>query len=204
MFEDLRVLKKCIEESFLGGTEMKTAILSCCCLLLLISGCSTVPKDGGGDGKEVLSAQVNEAIAEFKNKDPDIQSFFDRSYGYAVLPKVTKGGFWVGGAWGRGEVFEQGVKVGYTSMSQATLGFTFGGQYFREIIFFRDKTDLDRFRRGEFSFSAQVTGVALTTGAAAKADYKSGMAVFVISQKGLMVDASLGGQKFNYVPLTAQ
>ena len=183
---------------------MKTAILSCCCLLLLISGCSTVPKDGGGDGKEVLSAQVNEAIAEFKNKDPDIQSFFDRSYGYAVLPKVTKGGFWVGGAWGRGEVFEQGVKVGYTSMSQATLGFTFGGQYFREIIFFRDKTDLDRFRRGEFSFSAQVTGVALTTGAAAKADYKSGMAVFVISQKGLMVDASLGGQKFNYVPLTAQ
>jgi lipid-binding SYLF domain-containing protein len=205
MVEDSAVLEKCIEESFLGGTDMKTTLLSCCCILLLLSGCSTTPKDGGGgDGKGVLSAQVNEAVADFKTRDPGIQSFFDRSYGYAVLPKVAKGGFWVGGAWGRGEVFEQGAMVGYTSMSQATLGFTFGGQYLREIIFFRDKSDLDRFRTGEYTFSAQVTGVALTAGVAAKTDYKSGMAVFVISQKGLMVDVSLGGQKFSYVPLTAQ
>ena len=184
---------------------MKIAFVSCYCLLLVISGCSTVPKNGGGDGKEVLSAQVNEAIADFKSRDPDIQSFFDRSCGYAVLPKVTKGGFWVGGAWGRGEVYEQGAKIGYCSMSQATLGFTFGGEYFREIIFFRDKSDLDKLRIGdEYTFSAQATGVALTAGAAAKADYKDGMAVFVIAQKGLMVDASLGGQKFSYVPLMSQ
>lgn len=32
--------------------------------------------------------------------------------------------------------------VGYCRMSQATLGFSFGGEYFREIIFFRDKEDL--------------------------------------------------------------
>jgi hypothetical protein len=42
--------------------------------------------------------------------------------------------------------------------------------------------------------------VAVTAGAAAKADYKSGMAVFIATDKGLMVDASLGGQKFKYVP----
>ena len=187
---------------------MKTTFLSCCCLLLL-SGCSTVPKDGGaGDGKAVLSARVNEAIADFKARDPGIQSFFDRSYGYAVLPKVTKGGFWVGGAWGRGEVYEQGTMIGYCSMSQATLGFTFGGEYFREIIFFRDQSDLQRFTSqamsGKYTFAAQVTGVALTAGAAAKTDYKDGMAVFVIAQKGLMVDASLGGQKLSYVPLMSQ
>jgi lipid-binding SYLF domain-containing protein len=85
-------------------------------------------------------------------------------------------------------------------MSQATLGFSFGGEFFREIIFFRDKEDLDKFRSGEFTFSAQATGVALTSGAAAKADYKAGMAVFVMTDAGLMVDASLGGQKFKYVP----
>ncbi len=180
---------------------MKTTLLGCCCLMALLTGCSTAPKDGTGDGKGVLSAQVNEAIGDFKTKDPSIQSFFDRSYGYAVLPQVAKGGFWVGGAWGRGEVFAQGNLIGYTSMSQATLGFTFGGEYFREIIFFRDKTDLDKFTSGEYTFSAQATGVALTSGVAAKTDYRSGMAVFVISQKGLMVDVSLGGQKFNYVPL---
>ena len=54
----------------------------------------------------------------------------------------------------------------------------------------------------EYTFSAQVSGVAATTGAATKADYKSGMAVFVTTDKGLMLDVSLGGQKFQYVGIT--
>jgi len=169
-------------------------------ILVTLPGCSTAPKRA--ESRAVLASEVRETIAVFKEKDPSIQTFFENSYGYAVLPKIFKGGFWIGGAYGKGEVYEQGKKVGFCDMSQATLGFTFGGEYFREIIFFRQKQDLDRFRIGDFTFSAQVTGVALKAGAAAKADYKGGMAVFVATDKGLMVDASLGGQKFNYIPAT--
>lgn len=176
---------------------MKKIVLSVLsCVLFLMGGCSTVPESK--ESKAVLSSEVTDAISIFKAKDPSIESFFARSYGYAVLPKVFKGGFWIGGAGGQGEVFEQNQMVGYCRMSQATLGFSFGGEYFREILFFRDKEDLDKFKSSEFTFSAQVTGVALSAGAAAKADYKSGMAVFVMTDVGLMVDASLGGQKFKY------
>jgi lipid-binding SYLF domain-containing protein len=178
---------------------MKTAIiLSMCFLVILIGGCSVTPKKP--EGKAVLKAEADEAIAIMKAKDPSIQKFFDKSYGYAVLPKVFKGAFVAGGAYGRGRVFEQGTMVGFCDMSQATLGLSLGGEFFREIIFFRDKEDLDKFRTGEFTFSAQVTGVALSAGMAAKADYKAGMAVFIMADSGLMVDASLGGQKFNYEP----
>ncbi len=164
---------------------------------LFFAGCSVEPEKA--EGQAVLSAQVNEAITIFKEKDPGIDKFFNQSYGYAVLPKVFKGAFWLGGAYGKGEVYEKGQMVGYCDMKQATLGFSFGGEYFREIVFFRDKSDLDSFKTDEYTFSAQVTGVAVTAGAAAKADYHSGMAVFIATDKGLMVDASLGGQKFNYV-----
>jgi lipid-binding SYLF domain-containing protein len=167
------------------------------CAAIVLAGCETVPERG--ESRNVLSAQVNEAVAIFKDKDPEIKQFFDKSYGYAVLPKVFKGAIWVGGAYGKGEVYEKGRMAGYCDMKQATLGFSFGGEYFREIIFFRDKFDLDAFKAEEYTFSAQVTGVAVTTGAAAKADYKSGTAVFITTDKGLMVDASLGGQKFRYV-----
>ena len=167
-------------------------------ILLLFTGCAVAPKSP--EAKSVLSAEVNEAIAVMKAQDPDIQRFFDDSYGYAVLPKVFKGAFIAGGAEGQGEVFEKGKLTGYCNMSQATLGFSFGGEYFREIVFFRDKEDLDKFKSEEYTFSAQITGVALTAGAAAKADYKPGMAVFVTTDNGLMVDVSLGGQKFRYVP----
>jgi len=179
---------------------MKPMIKNPVCLfiaMLIFEGCSVVPNSP--EGKKVLSAEVEEALAVMKAKDPGIQRFFERSYGYAVLPRVFKGAFIAGGANGKGEVFEQGKMVGYCSMSQASLGFSFGGEYFREIVFFRDKEDLDQFKREEYTFSAQVTGVALTTGAAAKADYKAGMAVFITTDAGLMVDASLGGQKFKYL-----
>lgn len=181
---------------------MKTTIMWLMCLSILLSiigGCSTVPESR--EAKTVLSAEVQEAVAVMKAKDPSINRFFEKSYGYAVLPKVFKGALLVGGAHGKGEVFEQGKRVGYCSMSQATLGFSFGGEYFREIIFFRDKDDLDIFKTDEYTFSAQVTGVALSAGAAANTDYRAGMAVFITPDTGLMVDVSLGGQKFRYVPL---
>ncbi len=167
-------------------------------LLVVSAGCQVTPKSA--ESGRVLAAQVDETIAAMKEKDPGLDRFFNRSYGYAVLPKVFKGAFWLGGAYGKGEVYEQGQLVGYCNMKQATLGFSFGGEYFREIIFFRDKEDMDKFKSEEFTFSAQMTAVALTTGASAKADYKAGMAVFIMAEQGLMVDASVGGQKFNYVP----
>ena len=166
-------------------------------LVLVTAGCATAPERAGS--KAVLSAEVQDAIAVFKARDPSIDRFFTQSYGYTVFPKVFKGGFFIGGAFGRGEAFEQGRLVGYSSLSQATFGFSFGGEYFREIVFFRQKPDLEKFKIEKYAFAAQATGVAISEGVAAKADYKDGMAVFIMADKGLMVDASLGGQKFKYV-----
>lgn len=178
---------------------MKTINISLICFFafgLIVCGCAVTPEKS--KGKLVLSIDSNDAVAVMKEKDSSIQKFFDKSYGYAVLPKVFKGAFIAGGAYGKGEVYEQNKMVGYCDMTQATLGFSFGGEFFREIVFFRDKEDLDKFKSGQFTFSAQITGVALTAGAAAKADYKAGMAVFIAADSGLMVDGSLGGQKFSY------
>lgn len=176
--------------------KMKVIIL--CAMALTLVGCETAPPMR--ESRTVLKAESDEAIAIFRAKDPAIERFFQSAYGYAVLPKIFKGAFWLGGAYGRGQVYERGRMIGYCDMSQATLGFSFGGEFFREIIFFRDKEDLGKFMNGEFTLSAQVSGVALTAGAAAKADYRYGMAVFIDTDKGLMVDASLGGQRFTYAP----
>ena len=178
--------------------KAKMGVMILCAAMVTLAGCSTVPVKP--ESKAVLKAESDEAIALFRAKDPSIEGFFRTSYGYAVIPKIFKGAFWIGGAYGRGQVYERGQMIGFCSMSQATLGFSFGGEFFREIIFFRDKNDLGRFMYGEYTFSAQATGVAATAGAAAKADYRDGMAVFITTDKGLMVDASLGGQRFTYAP----
>ena len=87
-------------------------------------------------------------------------------------------------------------------MTQATIGLQLGGQKFAQFIFFKDKVALENFKRGNFEFGAQVSAVAITKGASADTSYDSGVAVFTQASGGLMVEGTVGGQKFTYEPKT--
>ena len=84
-------------------------------------------------------------------------NMFETAYGYALFPTIGKAGFVVGGAYGKGRVYEQGKHIGDTSMTQATVGFQLGGSGFSQVIFFEDKRALNEFTNGNFEFSAQVS-----------------------------------------------
>lgn len=148
----------------------------------------------------VKNNDVAEAIGRFKANDAGMKVFFDKAYGYAVFPSIAKGGIGFGGAYGTGEVFEKGKMVGTTSLSQATFGLQLGGQIYSEIIFFKDKANLDDFKGGNFKFGAQASAVAVTAGVSVDVDYNDGVAIFTLAKGGLMYEASVGGQKFSYTP----
>jgi lipid-binding SYLF domain-containing protein len=159
----------------------------------------------------------SDAIEKFR-KATEAQGFFENAYGYAVFPTVGKGGFFVGGAHGKGRVYVGGVVTGDTSLSQVSIGFQLGGEAFSEIIFFENKAAYDEFASGKLRFSAQAQAVAIVAGAQAqtggtgtssgagvpgssvqfKGVYNNGMAVFVQIKGGLMYEASVGGQKFSF------
>ncbi len=149
----------------------------------------------------VLQAQVAKAIAEFKRADPGIAKVFASAYGYAIFPSVGKGAMGIGGAHGKGYVYERGRLIGRSTLTQVTIGFQLGGQAYRELIFFKDKTALDDFTRGNFELSAQATAVAIKAGAAANLAYNGGVALVTMAKGGLMYEASVGGQKFSYKPV---
>jgi lipid-binding SYLF domain-containing protein len=141
---------------------------------------------------------VAETIAKFKEGDPGIQGWFRDAHGYAVFPSVGKGGIGIGGARGKGLVYEQGTLVGKVTLTQVTVGLQLGGQAFSEVIFFKDKTAFDDFVRGNYEFDAGVSAVALKAGASADLGYSKGVAVITATKGGLMYEASVGGQKFDY------
>jgi lipid-binding SYLF domain-containing protein len=144
--------------------------------------------------------EAEEAIAAFKATDPDLEIFFEKAHGYAVFPSVGKAGMGIGGAYGKGVVYEQGEEIGTTTLKQVSMGFEFGGENYREIIFFEDGETLDDFKKGNYELSAQATAVALKKGAAKNADFDKGVAVFTQTKGGLMFDVSVGGQKFTFDP----
>jgi lipid-binding SYLF domain-containing protein len=163
---------------------------------LLVGGCSTAPKTEGG--RATLNDEVATAVSRMKERDPGLDRFFREASGYAVFPSVGKGAVGVGGAYGRGELFEGGRMTGYCTLTQATIGFALGGQAYTEVIFFENKDTLAGFKSGSFAFAAQVSAVALKSGASADAKYEDGVLVFTLPEGGLMFEASIGGQKFKY------
>ena len=149
---------------------------------------------------EEYHAKAQEAIAEFKEKDPSIVRFFDSAAGYVVIPTVGKGGFGIGGARGKGVLYENGAVTANVTLSQLTIGFQAGGQAYSEFIFFEDTATLTNFKRGNYELGAQASAVAVTAGASADAKFNSGMAIFTQAKGGLMYEASVGGQKFKVEP----
>ena len=145
--------------------------------------------------------EVQEVIRQFEKGDPGMQAWFREAHGYAVFPTVGKGAVGVGGAHGKGLVYERGVLIGKTSLTAVTFGFQLGGQAFREVIFFKDKTALDDFTRGNFEFQGGVSAVALKAGASKDLGYNKGVAVMTATKGGLMYEASVGGQKFTFETL---
>jgi lipid-binding SYLF domain-containing protein len=169
-------------------------------LLLLVSTLMLTACGWNPDKPDEERQALEETIAAFKKKDPGIKTFFNEAYGYAVFPSVGKGGWVIGGAYGTGKVFRHGQIIGSTSIVQGTIGFQLGGQVYSEIVFFKDKKAFDRFKSGRLEFDAQVSAIAVTLGAAAKAAYEKGIAVFVMTKGGLMYEASVGGQSFTFTP----
>lgn len=152
------------------------------------------------DVNDRMELDVQRAIINIKRADPGIETFFESAAGYAVFPSVGKGGFIIGGAFGRGLVIVGDHVDGYTSITQGTIGLQIGGQSYAQFIFFRDETALGHFRRGNFEFGAQASAVAITAGASADAAYDSGVAIFTHAAGGLMLEGTVGGQRFTFAP----
>ena len=113
-----------------------------------------------------------------------------------IVDPSREGG--IGGAAGNGIVYRNGVAIGSAKMKQLTIGFQAGGQAYREVIFFESQNDLDRFKEDKFELSAQASAVAVTEGASANVKYGEGVMIFTQTKGGLMYEASVGGQKFDF------
>src|SRR5258705_1271509 len=122
---------------------------------------------GSKDNKVIGDSKT--AKEEFINTDGMMKNLFNTSYGYVIFPNVGKGAVGVGGAAGNGVVYEKGAMIGMAKMKQVTVGFQWGGQAYREVIFFENKDAMDRFKQNRIELSAQISAVAATTGASANA-----------------------------------
>jgi len=167
------------------------------------------------------SEDQSETINLFKGI-PQVAPYFTSSYGYAVWDRIGRGGLGIGGARGKGQVYQGGKVTGESTLTDITIGAQAGGQAYRQVIFFKDKAAYDKFTSGKFEFDASASAVAVTASAQASAGtqgasssagagrpntgagvgYPSGgMQTFTMAEGGLMYAATIGGQRYNFKAL---
>jgi lipid-binding SYLF domain-containing protein len=162
----------------------------------LLGSCATAP--ASREDKAALVAEATARLQQMSAEDAELGALVKRSHGYSMFPNVGKGGLGVGGAYGRGVVYERGRHIGYSDLTQATLGLQAGGQSFSELLLFEDQAALERFKAGQFGLAADASAVVMKSGSATSANFVNGVAVVVQPLGGAMFEASIGGQKFTY------
>ena len=175
-----------------------TPIFASLAVFALFNGCQTAPKTDTARANIQDDAQA--ALNRFERSDNSLRDLLERSPGFVVFPSVGKGGFIVGGGYGKGVLYQNGRPVGYADISQASIGFQAGAEDFSELLVFHDAASLDRFKKGSYGMSADASAIALKPGAAAGVQVKQGVSVFTLMNSGVMAEAAVAGQKFRYSP----
>jgi lipid-binding SYLF domain-containing protein len=145
---------------------------------------------------DAIHAGAKATLTWLTTKDPGLKQALDKAYGYAVFPAMGRASAVLGTARGHGEVFEQGKPIGFARLTQVTIGVQVGGQTFSELMLFNNKDTLERFRKGKVSFTANASAV-LVKGGTGTSD-PGNVTAKAYSRGGLMLELSLGGQKFSF------
>src|ERR1039458_200668 len=88
-------------------------------------------------GGDRLNKDARDSLQMFRASCGKMQRAMDAAYGYAIFPSVDKGAAGVGGAKGRGQVYEDKELAGRAKLTQGTVGGQLGGQSYAEVILFQ-------------------------------------------------------------------
>jgi len=146
--------------------------------------------------RDVIDATAAEALQKLLDKSPSAEELYKRAYGYAVFDNL-KIAFGISGGGGNGVAVkkETGEKT-YMKMGTAGVGLGLGGQKYQVIFFFADQATFDRFVNKGWEADATAQAVAGGSGANAKTDFRNGMAVYQMTEGGLMAHVDIAGTKY--------
>jgi lipid-binding SYLF domain-containing protein len=147
-----------------------------------------------------LIQEVKAAIKRIEKSDKSVLNELKKAAGFAVFPSVGRAAVVLGGAYGRGLVFEEGQPIGEASVGQFTVGVQVGGQTFSLLLIFKTKESFERFKHGRIAFNASASATIGKAAATGTADYEKDVIAKAYSLGGMLLEASLGGQAFRFKP----
>lgn len=157
----------------------------------------------GSRGPETIDARVETTMNYLFQRYPHTVDLAQRSKGQLVMPLVTKAGFGVGAAYGRGALQVDGASVDYYSAASGSVGLQIGAQQYSHALFFMNERALSDFRRSPgWEASADAEFVLSDQAHYAMADTTTTfhpVIALIFAQAGISAGATLKGTKYTRI-----
>jgi len=146
--------------------------------------------------RQKIDQMASEALQRLNADNSAAKGLFDGAYGYAVFSNI-KVSLGVTGGGGTGVAVVKGTgNRTYMKMGTAGLNLGLGGQKYQVVFLFENKTVFNNFVEKGWEAEASANAVAGKSGANAEATFRNGMAVYQLTDAGLMLQADIAGTKY--------
>lgn len=154
-------------------------------------------------GTGEIDIKVDGTLTKFKAEVTGGAEFLKKAKAVLVFPDVIKGGFIVGGEYGKGALRHDGNTMGYYNIASASFGLQAGAQQYAIVMVFLTDEALAKFRDSK-GWEAGVDGSVAIAEWGAGTDintqnFKDPLVGFVLDNKGLMAGISLEGSKISKI-----
>jgi lipid-binding SYLF domain-containing protein len=152
-------------------------------------------KKDATEKRQKIDAMAREALDELFEANPNAKSLYDNAHGYAVFDNLKVALGLSGGA-GSGVAVGKGGERTYMKMGTGGVGLGLGGQKYQVIFLFESAEVFDNFVNRGWKAETGAQAAAGTEGANVASTFSDGMAVYQITDKGLMASADISGTKY--------
>lgn len=143
-----------------------------------------------------IDETAQQALDELFTKSVKAETLFEKAYGYAVFDNLKVAVILTGGGGNGVAVDKESGERTYMKMGTAGIGLGLGGQTYQVVMFFQDKGTFLNFVENGWQADAGVTAAAGTEGVNPSVGFVNGLAIFKITDTGLMANADVAGTKY--------
>lgn len=140
---------------------------------------------------------AKEALDEVLAKSKNAPELFKKAYGYAVFDNMRITFIFTGGG-GSGVAVDKATgKRTYMKMGTGGVSFGIGAQKYQVILFFETKEAFTNFIEKGWKAESGANAAAGSAGANVGTAFVNGIAVYQITESGLMASADVSGTKYS-------
>ncbi len=152
--------------------------------------------DSPEEARQAVDLMADSALLKLFNEKPEAKTLYDKSYGYAVFDSRQLSLLFHANSGSGVAVNKETEKRTYMNMFGMGLALGIGGKFYQQVVLFENQQDFDMFISDGWAASTEASAIAGENGEELSSHFNTGVAVYQLNSKGLLIDANVSGSKY--------